>query len=100
MKADLRRLAEGRYSLEGEVTVDTVPDLWPLIQQAAAQPGVACLSCKGVTQADSAAVAVIIEWMRLLHRRGGTLMVEDLPMEMQMIIEISDLEDVFHIEVA
>lgn len=100
MKAELRRLAEGRYSLEGEVTVDTVPDLWPQIQQAAAQPGMARLSCKGVTQADSAAVAVVIEWMRLLHRRGDTLMVEDLPKAMRVVIEISDLEDVFHIEAA
>lgn len=94
MNAALNALGDGHYALEGDVTADTVPALWPRIAEAAAGGGATEVSCAGVKRADSAAVACLLEWARLARAAGGSLRVVDLPGVMKVIMEVSDLDGI------
>lgn len=98
MSAQFERLSETGYALQGEVTVDTVPLLWPRIAPTAHPGGRLHVDCAGVTRADSAAVALLVEWKRQLRRHGGDLRVENLPEVMRVIMEVSDLDEIFDLE--
>lgn len=94
MSASFKSVGQDGYVLEGEVTVDTVPELWPKIAAVAGVGGDVRVSCAGVTQADSAAVACLIEWAREVRKVGGNLRVSDLPAVMRVIMDVSDLDGI------
>ena len=94
MSALLSAVDDGRYALEGEVTADTVPALWSQIVAVAEKGGAAQVSCAGITRADSAAVACLVEWARVARGVGGSLQVCDLPEVMKVIMEVSDLDGI------
>jgi len=47
----------------------------------------------GVTSADSAGLAVLVEWLAVVNERGGTLRFESVPGQLVAIARISDLDD-------
>jgi len=47
----------------------------------------------GVTSADSAGLAVLVEWLAAATERGGSLSFESVPAQLRAIARISDLED-------
>ncbi len=46
----------------------------------------------GVTSADSAGLAVLVEWLAVAAERGGSLVFESVPAQLRAIARISDLE--------
>lgn len=94
MNAVLRHVAGGVYALEGEVTVDTIPELWPRIAAVVEKGETAEVSCGGVTRADTAAVACLVEWARTAREAGGSLRVRDLPEMMEVIIDVCDIDGI------
>ena len=46
----------------------------------------------GVTSADSAGLAVLVEWLAAAAERGGSLVFESVPAQLRAIARISDLE--------
>lgn len=46
----------------------------------------------GVTSADSAGLAVLVEWLAAAAERGGSLAFESVPAQLRAIARISDLE--------
>jgi phospholipid transport system transporter-binding protein len=94
VNAALRAVEAGRYGLEGEVTVDTVPGLWPQIAAVAGKGRDVEVSCAGITRADSAAVACLLEWARVAGGAGGSVRVCDLPEVMRVIMDVSDLDGI------
>lgn len=71
-----------KIELEGPVTLATVPELaaagTPLILQ-----GPAVLDFAKVTEVDSAAVALALEWLRQAGLAGTTLQLANIPEAMQ-----------------
>ena len=47
----------------------------------------------GITSADSAGLAVLIEWLSVASERGSTLAFETVPAQLRAIARISDLEE-------
>lgn len=76
-----------RLLLDGAVTIDTVP---ALLEQCRAllAPGAAVLDFKGVTEVDSAAVALALECLREARRRKLALSLANLPETMQNLAEL------------
>lgn len=76
----IRREAD-RIELQGPVTLATVPDLValgePLIRQ-----GSAVVDFSKVSEVDSAAVALALEWMRQAEALGHSLSFANLPVAM------------------
>ncbi len=81
-----------RLLFEGAVTIVTVS---ALLAQCRAQlePGVAVLDFKGVTEVDSAAVALALECMREGSRRKLVLSLENLPASMRNLAELYAVSD-------
>ncbi len=46
----------------------------------------------GITSADSAGLAVLVEWLAVAAERGGSLVFESVPAQLRAIARISDLE--------
>ncbi len=76
-----------RLLLQGPVTIDTVS---VLLTQACTllAPGVAVLDFKGVTEVDSAAVALALECLREARQRKLALSLANLPESMQHLAEL------------
>ena len=76
-----------RLLLQGPVTIGTVS---ALLQQVRALlvPGVAVLDFAGVTEVDSAAVALALECLREARRRTLALSLANLPEAMQNLAEL------------
>jgi phospholipid transport system transporter-binding protein len=81
-----------RLLLEGELTVDTVPGIL-----AGTSPqdraAVEVVDLAGVTEADSAAVALAIAWLREARDAGRTLRFENLPPAMTKLARLYAVVD-------
>lgn len=49
------------------------------------------VDCSGLDTANSAAVAVLLDWLATVHRAGGHLRFEGLPERVRAIAEISEV---------
>jgi len=49
------------------------------------------VDCSGLDVANSAAVAVLLDWLATVHRAGGHLRFEGLPERVRAIAEISEV---------
>ena len=76
-----------RLLVDGPVTIGTVT---ALLEQSRAllAPGVAVLDFKGVTEVDSAAVALALECLREARRRNLALSLANLPEAMQNLAQL------------
>ncbi len=92
-KAHLEAAGEGRYRLVGEVLFANVSGLR---QQSLSlfTRGDLELDLAGVERADSAALALLLEWMRLGRGSGYTIRYRNLPEQLLAIARASDLEEV------
>jgi phospholipid transport system transporter-binding protein len=52
------------------------------------------VDCKGVTQADSSGLAVLIEWRRWAHQQGRHLKFANLPAQVTAIAHLSEVSEV------
>ena len=76
-----------RLLLQGPVTIATVSALLAQVRTLLA-PGVAVLDFAGVTDVDSAAVALALECLREARRRKLALSLANLPEAMQHLAEL------------
>ena len=76
-----------RLLFDGAVTIATVSALLAQVR-ALLVPGVSVLDFKGVTEVDSAAVALALECMREARRRKLALSLANLPEAMQHLAEL------------
>lgn len=86
-----------RASLQGDLTLMSVV---PLVAQGEAlidqaQNGVWCLDLQGVQRVSSAAVALLLDWLRYANSAHVQLQLQHIPDEMRPIIAVSDLVSVF-----
>lgn len=83
---------DGRFALAGELGYDTVTRLLAAGEQAFAPHPKVEVDMAGVTRCDSAAVALLLEWVRGARQRGATLAFRNLPPSLHAIATISDVE--------
>jgi phospholipid transport system transporter-binding protein len=88
---------DGTYRLEGELNVDTVPELNEQVKNLTGKEGSVAVDLNGVTHADSAGVAMLVEWYRQARQHGRELHFINLPEQMQAIIRVSSLQQVLPI---
>lgn len=90
--------ARGGFRVSGELVFDTVPEL---LEQGRVLfddgvPGFD-LDFSGVSRADSAGVALLIEWMRIAHRRHRNIVFRNVPEQMLAIARVSGVDDILPI---
>ncbi|HSU76558.1 MAG TPA: STAS domain-containing protein [Burkholderiales bacterium] len=73
--------------LEGALTLGTVPTLADVIHEHL-QQGVRVVDFRGVTEVDSAAVALALEWLRQAAQGNRALRLANLPVAMQNLAKL------------
>ncbi len=73
--------------LEGAITLDTVPGLLDAVAEHLRQ-GASVVDFNAVTEVDSAAVALALEWLRQAAQAGTGLRLANLPAAMQNLAKL------------
>ena len=91
--ATIQPQGAGRYALSGKLDFATVTSL--LAQGRAllmSEAGIE-MDLSGVTHADSAGLALLIEWLRQAKLQSRQLRYLNLPAQLQSLASISDVDD-------
>lgn len=84
-----------RFEISGPLTFATVeqvahlPNGW----QAGSEPVV--IDLRGVPRADSAGLALMVEWWREARSAGRALRIVNIPARLQDLIRVNGLQDLF-----
>lgn len=85
--------SDGRYKVSGELTFATVTQVLAQSHTLFTQAGDSIeIELGAVERADSAGLALLIEWMRNAHARDKDIRFFELPEQMRAIAAASDLE--------
>lgn len=94
MAAFLESLAPGRFGVQGELLVGTVGALWREAGERFAGQPFLRIDLAGVKRADSAGVALLVEWVREARLRGQDLKFTNAPAQVLTIIRTAGLDRV------
>jgi phospholipid transport system transporter-binding protein len=97
----LHREAEGRYRLDADLTFATVAALRPqglaalagAVATAAAPAAAVSFELGAVRQADSAGLALLVDWLAAARDRGVRLGFAGLSPELRALARLSDVEE-------
>ncbi len=81
-----------RSRLSGRLDFETVPRLWPELAQRIRAADELEVSLAGVKEADSAALALLIEGLALARRTGCRLRYRDIPGPLLALARLSHVE--------
>lgn len=90
----LRAGPEGRLLLEGELSFKTVVKLLADFQALPDQGNEIQIDLQGVSRADSAGLALLVEWMRNAQALGKSIRFLNIPQQMLAIARVSSLDQV------
>lgn len=84
-----------RFEIAGSLTFATVEQVvhLPADWRAGTEPVV--LDLGGVPRADSAGLALMVEWWREAHAAGRALRVVNIPPRLKDLIRVNGLQDLF-----
>jgi phospholipid transport system transporter-binding protein len=91
----LREAGPGRYRIEAPLTFATVTALRPLglAALAAASGRPAVIELGAVTQADSAGLALLVDWLAAARAANTPLRFEGLSPALRALARLSEVED-------
>lgn len=93
-QAALRTGPDGRLSLEGELSFETVVQLLGEIRRLLDKDTEIRVDLQGVSRADSAGLALLVEWMRIAKELGKSIRFLNIPQQMLAIARVSGLDQV------
>ena len=91
---DIESSGDDRFSLKGELSFDTTPGLLESSQSLFAGAGRMDIDLKGVVHADSAGLALLIEWLRVAERMGKPIRFLNAPAQMMAMAQLTGLDDI------
>ena len=90
--AVINKLDTNHFQLEGELSLQTAPDLLQsMLGQFPSVGSEAHIDLAGVTRSDSAGLALLVEWLRMAENLDITLRFHNLPDQLREIARVSDL---------
>ncbi len=96
MTLRLEVLSANRTALRGDINVHSAAQIVAQGQNCIRQAqGEWCVDLQAVEQASSAAVALLLEWLRSARAQNKAFYIENLPAQLRPILGISDLEPFF-----
>lgn len=93
-RVSISESSPGRVSVAGELTFATAREarqLGVLVFEASTADRLV-VDCAGVTRADSAGLAVLLDWLSWGRRRARAVLLENLPPTLIAIARISELD--------
>lgn len=90
--AQLVKTDDGRLLVSGELSMDTVPELLKQGHLQRGADGDIRVDLQGVERADSAGVALLVEWQRAANRQQHTIHFQNIPSQMLAIARLSGVD--------
>lgn len=94
MSATLSANGDGTWRIEGVLDFASAAKLFAHTRELLAADGTVTLDLSGVERANSAGVALLLEWRREAQRRGVALELAGLPEAVLRVARLSGVEDV------
>jgi phospholipid transport system transporter-binding protein len=95
LNVEVTESAPGRVSVRGALTFETARRACELgvkhFKRAKKAPSIE-VDCGGVTEADSAGLAVLLEWLKWALKHERPMSFENLPPAIRAVARISDVE--------
>src|SRR6187399_498801 len=94
VRVGISESAAGRIAVTGELTFATARDarqLGVLVLESSRATQLV-IDCSGVTRADSAGLAVLLDWLAWGRRKSRTVSLENLPASLVAIARISEVD--------
>jgi phospholipid transport system transporter-binding protein len=92
-RAKLESLGGGRFRVSGVLDGTTVGDLLKQSNERFASAKQLEIDLAGVSESDSAGLALLIEWVRVMKEAGGTIRFDHVPAQISALARISEVED-------
>jgi phospholipid transport system transporter-binding protein len=92
-EARFTELGEGRFELSGELSFHTAAAALDESKELFSGHATIEIDLGAVTRADSAGLALLLEWVNWAHRSDRRLRFRNLPAQILCIAEISEVED-------
>ncbi|XSG85642.1 MAG: STAS domain-containing protein [Methylohalobius sp. ZOD2] len=94
----LENTGPGQMKVEGDLIFATATALWKISQRRmAAADGDITIDLAGVRRADSAGLALLVEWLRLAQRQNRRIHFTHLPEQLLTMAKTYDLESLLPI---
>jgi phospholipid transport system transporter-binding protein len=90
---------DGTFEMSGRLTFQTVPQFQAhaaTLFQGGAQP--VTIDMRGVTQADSAGLALMIEWLQMARNERRKFAFANIPEQVSELIRVNGLQQMFGLE--
>jgi phospholipid transport system transporter-binding protein len=94
--ARLESLGAGRFRVSGTLDANTVTSVLEQSAELFGDTPEIHVDLGGVTDADSAGLALLIEWMRIALQRRQTIRFANLPAQINALARISEVEDLLN----
>jgi phospholipid transport system transporter-binding protein len=91
--ASLTEASAGHFILNGELSFATVVGLLERGRTAFAGQREVEVELSGVTHADSAGLALLLEWLRLARLQGQKLVYKSVPKQLHTLANISEVAE-------
>jgi phospholipid transport system transporter-binding protein len=91
--AQLEADAAGRIRVSGVLDATTVGALLTQSRRSFAGGNALNVDLSGVTEADSAGLALLIEWVRAARQSNRTIRFENVPAQITALARISEVEE-------
>ena len=96
--ADIQLRDTDHASVTGELTFSTAPALLERSVSLKSASGKLIVDLQGVTRADSAGLALLVEWLRLARASGRDIHYVNLPDQLLRVVRVSGLEQLFAVK--
>lgn len=93
---EFEALGGGRFLVRGELGFATVRDALEQSKSLFAEHSIIELDLAGVTRADSAGLALLLEWVNWARNSVREITYRNIPAQVRSIAEISEVEDMLH----
>jgi phospholipid transport system transporter-binding protein len=90
----LRAVGDGQFVLEGPVTFATAGELLATSNELFAGLPELSLDLSGVTRVDSAALALLLEWLGQAQRDGRALRIHAIPDRLRSVARLTGTDDI------
>jgi len=86
---------DGVYKINGDLTFERASEVFKAIDFSNIEENHIEVDLGGLEQSDSAALAVMLEWMRQAESRGKQIQFSKIPAQLEKLIEMADLQKIF-----
>jgi len=92
--AELHAEGNGRFRVTGPVVFTTAGELLEISRRLFTGSAAVCVDLDGITDVDSAALALLIEWLKQARQQQCMIHIEHVPDKLMAIARLTGVEDI------